>query len=605
MALLRYVLQCDPRRQVSLAGLVLVEVVLSLAPVHFVRVLVNDTIPRRDAESLAWWTGLTLACVLGRTLVQYLQTMTVESIRNCFITRLRSELFDHVMRLGAEWHASNHVGQTLNRIQNDVGRLGVSVAWIFVQPLVEGMTFVLYVAYLASISPRLTLVGLVVLPLVAAAVPAVDRALARHAAEFIAARGRYSARLQQSLQAVEEVQVQGTFGYERAIADQAQQQVAAAWLRLTRVQAILAALVELARGLGTLAVVALAGWMVIHAELALGTLVAFAGALGGVYLSADRLLKYPPSLRNAVDRFAELREVLVVPQCFGARAPLTPDPPPSGVHVEHLTYRMPGRAPLLSSVSLDVPAGQRVALVGRSGCGKSTLLRILAGRATLYTGRVCVAGAAPGARPHALGFVAQVPTIFDGSIRENLLYGLQRRDVPGSGEAPFLDLAPLGSPAPGSPALDDALLDACEAVGLLDDLRAKAEGEHGDAHQRALAGLALDPGERGGRLSGGQRQKLALARVLLRRSSVLLLDEVTAGLDRGSAAHVEEALAQRWSGCTVIAATHDLEWLSRFDRVVVLAEGRIVADGPPLALLREGGPLRAVATRGQGCEAGA
>lgn len=586
MRFLRYVFATDPQRQVLLLLLVLTSVVLSLAPIHLLRAAVGELIPAGDLHGVFVLAGVTLACVLARAFVEFLQTMTVEVIRNNVITRLRSELLDHVLHLGAEWHGANPVGKTTNQIQNDVGRLGVSVAWIFVQPLVEGMTVLVYLLYLAALSPPLALASLVLVPAVVAALPALSRAHARHASEFIAARGDYSARLQQSLLSVDEIQAHGTWSFERAAVDRAQARIADAWLRLTRVQALLAGMTELARGIGAVAVLTLAAWLVLRAGGSLATLVAVTGVLGGLYAAADRLLKYPPLFRNALDRFAELSAVLDHPRRFACAAA---EHGAGAVHIERMTYRLPERGALFADLTLTVPAGQHVALVGRSGSGKSTLLRILSGGIGGYEGEVRIAGAAPSVRSPWFGYVPQAPALLPGSLRDNLLYGLQRRDAPAQGSAPFLDLEPLDLDASDRPALDAHLLRVCERVGLLPDLAALASaGAEG-------RGLGFDPGERGARLSGGQRQKLALARVLLRRPSVLLLDEISAGLDRASAAQVEEALALQWRGQTVIAATHDRAWLPRFDRVIVLSQGAVVADGPPAAVLRDGALLAATA----------
>ena len=205
-----------------------------------------------------------------------------------------------------------------------------------------------------------------------------------------------------------------------------------------------------------------------------------------------------------------------------------------------------GERRLFDGLSLTVRRGERVALVGESGSGKSTLVKLLAGLLKYDEGHILIGGAElSGLRLDELyarmAYLSQDAPVFDGTVRENLAFD---RAVP-----------------------DGALLEALRAAQL--DRLADAGRE----------GLDAQIGERGASLSGGEKQRLALARLWLRRAELVILDEATSALDSLTEARVMEALLRRQDGCTVIAIAHRLRALSGFDRIVVFRAGEIVAQG--------------------------
>ena len=205
-----------------------------------------------------------------------------------------------------------------------------------------------------------------------------------------------------------------------------------------------------------------------------------------------------------------------------------------------------GEKKLFDGLSLTIRRGEKIALVGESGSGKSTLVKLLAGLLKYDEGHILVGGEE--LRELCLdelygrmAYLSQDAPVFDGTVRENLAFD---RAVP-----------------------DGALLEALRAAQL--DRLADAGRE----------GLDAQIGERGASLSGGEKQRLALARLWLRRAELILLDEATSALDNLTEERVMRSLLRRLCGCTVIAVAHRLRAVSGFDRIVVLREGRIVAQG--------------------------
>jgi ABC-type multidrug transport system fused ATPase/permease subunit len=651
-SVVRYILSTERWKHAELLVLVLGSIGLSLVPVHLLRIFVDEVIPRRETERLGVLAGILVASALVRVGVEYRRTVVGEGLRQAVITRLRSELHGHLLRLSPSFFASRSVGDLMNRVQNETGRLGMSVGWIFLDPLVEGATALLFSGYLLLLDPRLFVLALAATPVALLVAPRINARLGETSRIFTARMGAYGARLQESLSSVGEIQAHGTWALESARVDHAQRQVVDAWMRVTRLTAALSAASDLTRGLGPVLVYAVGGLLAVRGGLPVGRIVAFGGLLGGLYAALDKLLKYPPQLRVAEDRYTELLALLDTPATFLDPPGAAASPGPSGavsLALERVTFLHDADHPVVDELDLTIEAGEHVVIVGPSGSGKSTALGLLGGRLRPARGVVKVGGVDLWSMPLArrsdlLGIASQHAVIFSGTLRENLLYALLRRSADSSTPLAWVDRE-----ATEAPLDDEGLVALCCEVGLGEDLveiglqcscsgdegaryepvRASmgtppspwdptrplrenllpAGWDEGDAaedaavlarlraclEEQGLAGavrrLAMDRdvGERGARLSGGQRQKIALARVLLKRPAVLLLDEVTASLDEASSRRVVGLVRGRLRGVTVVAVTHDLKITEAYDRIVVMERGRVVEVGTREKLLeREG-----------------
>ena len=234
---------------------------------------------------------------------------------------------------------------------------------------------------------------------------------------------------------------------------------------------------------------------------------------------------------------------------------------PPAVRFEGVTVTYPSRQlPALSAVTFEVPAGERLALVGASGAGKSTVAAVLLRFVEPQAGRVSLAGQPAAGIGLAewratLAWVPQRPHLFSGSIADNIR--LSRPDAD-----------------------EIALREAARAANALDFI------------ERLPGGFEAPVGEAGARLSGGQRQRLAIARAFLRDAPVLILDEATSFQDEASERAVTEALDRLCAGRTVLLIAHRLWLAERSDRVVVLDGGRVAQLGTPAELLARGGPYR-------------
>jgi ATP-binding cassette subfamily B protein len=281
--------------------------------------------------------------------------------------------------------------------------------------------------------------------------------------------------------------------------------------------------------------------------------------LGFTVLHASR--DFAMALVDMVQQFAKLDEAV---QVLGLPHEMqdAPDAKPlqltgGSIQFRDVSFSYPSGQSVLDHFVLDVPAGQKIGLVGRSGAGKSTIIALLQRLYDPTQGEVCIDGqniahVSQESLRSSIAVVQQDISLFHRSLLENLRYGRPE-------------------------ASDEEVFRAVEAAKCTEFINQLPEG------------FDTLVGERGMKLSGGQRQRLAIARAFLMDAPLVLLDEATSALDTESEQSIQEALARLFKGRTVIAIAHRLSTLDAFDRIVVLDRGRIVEDGAPRRLLRASG----------------
>ena len=253
---------------------------------------------------------------------------------------------------------------------------------------------------------------------------------------------------------------------------------------------------------------------------------------------------------------ADTLRIIIQPYALSdAKAELKPSR--GAIRVIDVAYHYPEGRRIFEHLNLDIPAGQRVGIVGSSGAGKSTLLSLLQRLDDVSSGVILIddrdiRAVSQDSLRKQIAVVPLEPTLFNRSIYENIAYGLP--------DARYEDVIQASRQA------------YCDEF-----IRALPEG------------YDTLVGERGVKLSGGQRQRLGLARVFLKNAPILILDEATSALDSHSEAVIQAALAKLMHGRTVLVVAHRLSTVANFDRVIVLHDGQIIEDGPPMQLRRQGG----------------
>jgi ATP-binding cassette subfamily B protein len=480
---------------------------------------------------------------------------------------VRNDLFARLVRLPPAFYQGQRTGDLMSRATNDVQHVVQLIGFGLLSMVNTAVVCAGAVAAMLSIDPWLTMVALAPAPVF---VLVVKQWTAQVHADALAVQeqlARLSSKVQENLTGMAAVRAYTMEPREVEAFAELNREYLARTLRQARRQSALAPFLGVLTGLGTLFVLWFGGRAVVDGRITLGAFVAFSGYLaylGWPILALGWVLAVVRRGLAAMDRVAELlrAEPAEDPE------PATPDaggaPIVGAVTIRSLTFGFggdggegDGRAAALRDVSLEIPAGACVAVVGATGAGKSTLGMLLARlweppRGTVYVDGRDVRDIPLGTLRRAIGYVPQETFLFSRSLAENVT---------------------LGAPE----VADGRLQGVGRAAGLASDVAQLPDG------------WATVVGERGLTLSGGQRQRVALARALVIDPRILILDDAFASVDAETEGEILAHLRDIRRGRTTLLVTHRLRAARQADRVVVLDEGRIVEEGTHDALVARGG----------------
>ncbi len=548
------------RGKIVLAGIGLVFAASAVLAIgQGVKFVVDRGFAASNAHELDRALAIMLGVIVVMAAATYMRFYYVSWLGERVTADLRRTVYDHLLDLPPAFFEQTRTGEVISRLINDTTMLETVVGSSASMAIRNFLLMVGGLVMLVLTSPKLTLLVLVGVPLVIIPIVLFGRRVRKFARATQDRVGDVGAFLDESLHEIRTVQA---YGHENDDRRDFASRVEAAFgtaVRRIRQRAILTAAVILLVFGAVGVILWIGGHDVVAGRLSAGQLSAFvfyaiivAGAVGTIS-------EVIGDLQRAAGATERLFELLAVEPAI--KAPANPVPMPARgrgtVTFENVTFHYPSRpdAAALDGFTLDVREGEKVALVGPSGAGKTTVFQLLLRFYDPQAGSLRVNGvdlqaADPRDLRRQLAVVPQEPVIFAASVLENVRYG--------------------------RPSASDAeVRAACEAAYASEFVERLPDGYHGLL------------GERGVRLSGGQRQRLAIARAILADRPILLLDEATSALDAESEQIVQRALERLMAGRTVLMIAHRLATVRHADRIAVMENGRIVAQGTHDALVRD------------------
>jgi ABC-type multidrug transport system fused ATPase/permease subunit len=530
----------------------------ALVPPYLAGRAIDDGIRGGDTGALTIILIVFVAAAVVNWIATYAETYLINWVGQRALQDLRLELFEHLQRLSIGFYSRRKTGVLISRITNDVQALDQLVTEGIATLVSATLTLVGTAVILVVLDPSLALVTFLTFPVL----------LVGSLAFRIASSGAYratrekiaqvTAYLQETLSGVRVVRA---FGQERRHGSrfaELNDENREANMKTVNLNAAYFPSVELLSAVATAAILLYGGNQVLDGEATIGVLASFVFYLQTFFDPIQSLSQLYTTYQAGMAALDKIFDLLDEEPDIGDRPDAIELPRVRGeIEFDDVSFSYGGEQPALSEVSLLVPPGQTVALVGATGAGKSTLAKLVARFYDPEPGRVLVDGhdlrdVTERSLRSQLGIVPQEGFLFSGTIRDNIAFGR-----PDAG--------------------DDEVQAAARAVGAHEFI------------ERLPDGYDTEVGERGGHLSAGQRQLVAFARAAAADPRILILDEATSNVDVRTEAQIERGLRRLLAGRTAIVIAHRLSTIRGAGRIVVLDHGRIAEQGTHDELLEADG----------------
>jgi len=528
------------------------------------KAITAEVIPQRDFDRLIPLSLLALGTFFATNLFNALRIILNNTFEQKVIFDIRSDLYHKIQRLPMRWFDNKRTGDVMTRVTEDV----TAMERVLIDGIEQGLVALLQVfvvgGYLFYLDPQLALITMIPMPFLIGGAWAYTRTSPNRHRRVRKATSSMNSLLHDNIDGIQQIKAFTREKAELARFNGSSNKLREATLKLMRVWAIYNPSMEFCRNAGYALVIGFGAWSVMSApdqqalEAQTGVFVAFLVALSLFYEPISRLNSLNQIIqagRAAGERVFEIIDAEEEPDLD--TGVLLPTPVRGEVVLRDVKFSYGEDISTLKGVSMEAKAGQMIALVGHTGAGKSTIINLLTRFYEADSGEISIDGIPindlkKSSLRNTTGYVTQESFLFNGSVRENLL--LARED-----------------------ATEEEMWDA---------LRAANASAFVEALPRQLD---TNVGERGVKLSVGEKQRIAIARVILKNPPILLLDEATASVDTETEKLIQGALEKLMSNRTSFVIAHRLSTVRNADRIYVLDHGMVVEEGDHDTLLAADG----------------
>jgi len=555
--LAKYMLKHKGRVIIAVAT-VLIASLSGLAPPFLLKVAIDNHIVRGDLAGLTYISLILIAVYLTNWFSEYVRTYEISWLGQNMVNDIRTGLFSRLQDLSFSFYDRSEAGRIISRVTNDTDTLSM----IFVQGIVtlfsDILTLLGIIVVMLWLNVSLTLVTLIVIPLLLLSTWLFQTRLRRAYRETRKKIAQVTSKLQESISGIREIQ---SFTREKDTMEvfrQANVENLQANVQAGRIFALLMPVIQIIGAIGTCAVLWYGGILTAAGGITLGTLVAFLAYVTQFFQPIVNLTTFYNTIQSAMAAAERIFETMdTTPEIVDAPNAIELSVVESKISFQNVTFSYNLKDPVLRSIDVTVESGQTLAIVGPTGAGKSTIVRLLSRFYEPQSGTITVNGydirdVTIKSLRRQMGIVLQEPFLFSGTIKENIRYGK-------------LD------------ATDEEVANISKLVG---------------AHE-FIASLPdryeTEVGERGRRLSMGQRQLVSFARALLHDPPILILDEATSSLDPYTELKIKKGLEVLLKNRTSLVIAHRLSTVRKADNIIVVNDGRIAEQGNHRELMRKKG----------------
>ncbi len=505
--------------------------------------------------------------------LSYLEGIIAAHVGQTLSSRLRVRLFEHLQRLSLEWHGRQRTGDLVQRITGNILDVERLVTDGLVDLLGGTLTLIGILVIMTMLNWQFTVLCMCIVPAMFLIVLRYTLAIKRASKTKARAAGQVAEIATEDIRAIIEVKVFTLEERESRHFQGFSQRLRATGWRMGRLQAEFSPIVGVLIAISSAAIISVGGWMaaghghafgigpffIADGTLTTGSLTVYLSYSKQLYQPMRNLSKLMNLYSNAGAGAARIDEVLNQPaEVTEARTPYHGKSRMRGaLCFRNVVFGYDPGQPVLTGIDIEVPPGRRIALVGLSGSGKTTLVKLIPRLYDVWEGRVTVDGRDVRDYPldtlrQNVSLVLQDSVLFEGTVRDNIAVGREN-------------------------ATDEEVMQAARMAHIHDEIMALSDGYGSQVR------------EQGKNFSGGQRQRLAIARAMLRDAPILILDEPTANLDVEAEGEVMRAIDRLIADRTVFMVSHRLSTLGNVDEIIVLQGGRIVERGSYTTLKKAGG----------------
>ena len=517
----------------------------------------DEIIPNQRKDLILQTTFLAIGLIVLRQLLLMGNTILNTALEQKLVHDLRLELYDKIQRMSLPFFDKKKTGDIMSRIGTDVPAMEAVIVQGIGQGLGGVIQAMVVLAYMLSQHVGLTLISLIPMPLVAIITWLYSKLGEPRYHEESKAAARLNNQLHDNLAGIRQIKVYTVEEEKREEFTEKSEEVLEAQMRVARANAITWPAVSMIAESGLLAMLGAGAYWVLVGDVKIGVMLSFMAAWGYFYEPFSRIGPLSKVFAKGHASARRVYEVLDEESEKNLKSGEVPSSNKLGILFDEVSFGYTKEELTVKNISLDIPAGKTVAFVGETGAGKSTLFNLLTGFYQPKSGGVNIGGISTNEISkewlrQQIGYVTQENFLFNVSVKENLI---------------------LAKPN----ATDEELWEALELANAASFVRNLPQG------------IDSVTGERGSRLSGGEKQRLSIARALLKNPPVLLLDEATSAVDNETERLIQESLQALQADRTCLIIAHRLSTIQSADLICVMKEGEIVERGSHQELIKKDG----------------
>ena len=541
----------------SLVASICVALATGIQPL-LLKFLFDDVLPKKDFQMLYLIAAGNVFAGTLSGVASYTTNLIKNHIGQIIISAIQSRMFARIIKADLAWVSGTHSGRFISSFMNDSTRVRDAVTMSVIDFTQNLMVVIALMSAVFYMNWTLALLACSVLPFGIFYMSRLGKRTRKAGRKSLEGTGDLSALISEALGGIRVVKAYGQEEREISRVDQAVNTVLHHMRSGFRAKASASPVTDFLGSVGISAVVLIGGGSVIQGHITQGEIVGFIAALMMAYKPLKAVANTQTFMQEGVAAATRVFPILDIEPDIIASADAKPLAVTDGaVRFDHVSFAYGDGTRALDNVSIDIPKGHTVALVGPSGGGKSTTLNLVPRFYDPTEGSISIDGqdirdVTVASLRQASSLVTQDPFLFDDTVRANIAYG--RPD-----------------------ASDDDIIAAARNAAAHDFIMALPKG------------YETSVGEAGFRLSGGQRQRIAIARAMLKNAPILLLDEATSALDTASELQVQNALSALMEGRTTLVIAHRLSTIMHANRIYVIEAGHVIEEGTHEELVALGG----------------